>query len=115
MKKIITTLLIITIISIGTFAFASTNGTITSSGVNVRDGAGTNYNSIATLNTGDKIAITSDSGDWYKININGTTGYVNKKFVSQDSSTNNTQDNLSAINQTESNVEIGSSDRKSVV
>ncbi|MDM8149904.1 SH3 domain-containing protein [Priestia megaterium] len=59
----------------------STTYTVTASKLNVRSGAGTNYASIGSVTKGQKLAVVSKSGDWYKINYNGRTGYVSSDYV----------------------------------
>ena len=60
-----------------------------SSNLNVRSGAGTNYSVIGYLYNGNTVTITGESGNWYAISYNGTTGYVAKEYiqVSGDTST----------------------------
>ncbi|NLK94502.1 MAG: SH3 domain-containing protein, partial [Clostridiales bacterium] len=52
-------------------------------------GAGTNYSVIGYLYNGNTVTITGESGNWYAISYNGTTGYVAKEYiqVSGDTST----------------------------
>ncbi|HIW48469.1 MAG TPA: SH3 domain-containing protein [Firmicutes bacterium] len=58
-------------------------GTVTGSNVNVRSGADTGSSVVGTVNQGDTVTITSESGDWYCIRrLNGDTAYVSKQYVS---------------------------------
>ncbi|MDI3090820.1 SH3 domain-containing protein [Priestia megaterium] len=59
----------------------STTYTVTASTLNVRSGAGTNYASIGSVTKGQKLAVVSKSGSWYKINYSGRTGYVSSDYV----------------------------------
>ncbi len=59
-------------------------GTTTGS-VNFRKGPGTSYASIKMLSKGTKLTIYSLESGWYKVDVNGTTGYVSKDFVKLDS------------------------------
>ncbi|MGL5152465.1 MAG: SH3 domain-containing protein [Clostridium sp.] len=52
-----------------------------SSALNVRSGAGTNHSVIGSLRKGQSVTITGESGDWYKINFNGQSGYVAKQYI----------------------------------
>ncbi|MBT9830304.1 SH3 domain-containing protein [Clostridium baratii] len=52
-----------------------------SSSLNVRSGPSTNTSVVGSLAHGTVVQITGKSGDWYKINFNGTTGYVKGDFV----------------------------------
>ncbi len=60
-------------------------GTITlhdpSSSLNVRSGPSTSTGVVGSLAHGTVVQIAGKSGDWYKINFNGTTGYVKGDFV----------------------------------
>ncbi|MET3690266.1 L,D-peptidoglycan transpeptidase YkuD (ErfK/YbiS/YcfS/YnhG family) [Priestia megaterium] len=59
----------------------STTYTVTASTLNVRSGAGTSYASIGSVTKGQKLSVVSKSGNWYKINYNGRTGYVSSDYV----------------------------------
>jgi len=59
----------------------STTYIVTASTLNVRSGAGTSYASIGSVTKGQKLSVVSKSGDWYKINYNGRTGYVSSDYV----------------------------------
>ncbi|MDU5100780.1 MAG: SH3 domain-containing protein, partial [Peptoniphilus grossensis] len=48
--------------------------------LNVRKGAGTNYDSIGQLHQGDKVSIVAKNGTWYKIS-SPIYGYVHKDFI----------------------------------
>ena len=51
--------------------------------VNLRSGAGTNYQSLGKLSRGTFLKVTGTSGDWRKVTLNnGTSGYVQKNYVS---------------------------------
>lgn len=57
----------------------------TTTGLNVRTGAGTNYPITFILNKGDEIEIISNSGIWYKISSDNKIGFVNGKYLIKDS------------------------------
>ncbi|QTL49763.1 SH3 domain-containing protein [Priestia aryabhattai] len=59
----------------------STTYIVTASTLNVRSGAGTNYAAIGSMTKGQKLSVVSKSGDWYKINYSGRTGYVSSDYV----------------------------------
>lgn len=63
--------------------------------LNFRTGPGTNYSIIDVLSNGDKIEVTGQSGNWYKVHYNGSDGYVSKDYVStsQNSSTSQNESN----------------------
>lgn len=54
-----------------------------SAGLRVRSEANTNSSILGYLYTGDKVDITGESGNWYKINYNGKTAYVSKEYVKE--------------------------------
>ncbi|MDD6395261.1 MAG: SH3 domain-containing protein, partial [Firmicutes bacterium] len=58
---------------------------ITGSAVNVRSGAGTNYSVVTAVYKGQKFKYsdvkTVDKTKWYKITVNGTTGWVAGTYV----------------------------------
>jgi uncharacterized protein YgiM (DUF1202 family) len=56
---------------------------VTSETLNVRDGAGTNFKLLETINQGDMVTYISHDGEWLYIRVNasGTNGWVNYKFV----------------------------------
>lgn len=57
------------------------SGTVTQSYLNVRSGPSTSYQSVGTLSYNQKVEILEKSNDWYKINFNGTQGYVNSSYL----------------------------------
>ena len=54
-----------------------------SAGLRVRSEANTNSSVLGYIYTGDKVDITGESGNWYKINYNGKTAYVSKEYVKE--------------------------------
>ncbi|MBR4671492.1 MAG: SH3 domain-containing protein [Butyrivibrio sp.] len=53
--------------------------------VNVRDGAGTEYNAIGKLGWGNCVSVTGTTNNgWYEISYNDTVAYVIGNYVSQD-------------------------------
>lgn len=71
--------------------------------VNIRKGAGTNYDILTTLNNGDNLILqntekytgTGCTAGWYKININTKTGYICSTYAKDEkkqetTTTNNT-------------------------
>lgn len=65
-------------------------GYVTASTLNVRSGAGTSYSILGTLSKGTSVAVTGESGGWYKFNYNGKTAYVSKKYISKTKTASNT-------------------------
>jgi len=56
-------------------------GTVVATAVNLRAGAGTNTAVLTTLNKGAQMSVIGVSGEWYQVNYNGTTGYINSAYV----------------------------------
>lgn len=61
----------------------SGTGTTTSS-VNFRKGPGTSYSSIKMLSKGVKVKVLGLEDGWYKVDVNGTTGYISKAYIKMD-------------------------------
>ena len=53
----------------------------TTSGLNVRSGAGTSYSKLGKLEYKEKVIVLSTSNGWSKINYNGKTGYVDSSYL----------------------------------
>ena len=53
----------------------------TTSGLNVRSGAGTSYSKLGKLEYKEKVTVLSTSHGWSKINYNGKTGYVDSSYL----------------------------------
>ena len=69
-------------VTLGTTATGSFGtGTVVASAVNLRAGAGTNTAVVATLTKGTTMTVTGISGEWYQVNCNGKTGYVNSAYI----------------------------------
>ncbi len=57
-------------------------GTVTGNGVNLRSGPGTDYSVLGTRDKGDSLTVTGVSGDWYKIDWNGSAAYIRSDYLS---------------------------------
>lgn len=56
---------------------------VTSSSINIRSGAGTEYGIITTAAKGTKLTLLEESGNWYKVRtIDGKEGWVRNDLVS---------------------------------
>ena len=53
--------------------------------LNVRSGAGTNYSVVGKLNSGAKVSIYRNEGEWAYIKSGTITGYVNSYYLSSPS------------------------------
>ena len=60
---------------------ATTKYVNTTSGLNVRSGAGTSYSKLGKLEYKEKVTVLSTSNGWSKINYNGKTGYVDSSYL----------------------------------
>ncbi|MEI4801184.1 SH3 domain-containing protein [Bacillus sp. FJAT-51639] len=67
------------------------------SALNVRGGAGMNYDVIGALPQGQKVQVLADEYGWSKINYNGRTSYVGTRFLSK-TPVNGAQNNKPADN-----------------
>ena len=56
-------------------------GTVTATSLNVRGGPGTSYAVLGTLANGTVVMITGSSDGWYRIQYNGTDGWVSGQYV----------------------------------
>ena len=74
---------------------ASKTGVVyNASSLNVRNGAGTSYAKIGSLNEGAKVEILSESNGWYKIKYGSGYGYISADYVK----INNTQSTIEKEN-----------------
>lgn len=55
--------------------------TITGSAVNVRSGAGTNYDVIGAVYKGQQFPVLGKENGWYKISFNNASGFVSGDYV----------------------------------
>ena len=72
----------------------------TTSGLNVRSGAGTSYSKLGKLEYKEKVTVLSTSNGWSKINYNGKTGYVDSSYLQStvpDSNGNNANNNNNTV------------------
>lgn len=70
-------------------AFKSFKGTTTTT-LNVREGAGTNFKKVGTLKEKTTITVIGSKSGWYKIKFNGKNAYVSAKYVKKQETTANT-------------------------
>ena len=54
--------------------------------INVRKGPGTNYDRIAMVAAGKRVAILGSESGWYQIGFDGKTGYIMGDYISPDGS-----------------------------
>lgn len=58
-------------------------------GINLREGAGTNYIVIKSIPGGAQLKVVSSDGEWAKVEHEGETGYVSNQFLSENKPRNN--------------------------
>ncbi|MCR5826017.1 MAG: SH3 domain-containing protein [Oscillospiraceae bacterium] len=56
-------------------------GIITGGTINVRTGAGTEYERLTQVSTGKKVTILAEENGWFQISFDGKTGYVLDDYV----------------------------------
>ncbi|RDY23946.1 cell wall hydrolase [Romboutsia maritimum] len=54
---------------------------VTTSSLNFRTGAGTNYSKIASVSKGTEVGFISQSNGWSKVNCNGRIGYMSSMYL----------------------------------
>lgn len=79
-KVIISTILVTSIICIQKGALATT-GIVDTDTLNLRESPSTDSSVLRLLNRDEKVQILEQDGVWYKIKINGTTGYVHSDYI----------------------------------
>ena len=57
-------------------------GYVKADGLRVRKGPSTGTEEITSLGKNDKVKIVGKTGNWYKIDLDGKTGYVSAKYIS---------------------------------
>lgn len=99
MKKYSRFILLIGLLSIfSSYLKSQDHYTVTRSIINIRDGAGVEYNKIGRLKQGDEVLVYEIRGDWAKIHFLNTDGYVNTKYLqlqNQAVNTNTKSENVS--------------------
>lgn len=55
--------------------------TVTADVLNVRSGAGTGHNVISKVKAGQVLQVIGQENGWFKVSVNGQTGYVSGDFV----------------------------------
>jgi N-acetylmuramoyl-L-alanine amidase len=57
---------------------------LTSGTLNIRSAPSTNSEIIGSANNGDRVQILQTLPEWYRINLDGLTGYANSRFIELD-------------------------------
>lgn len=100
-------------------------GKVNCSSLNVRSGAGTNHSIVTTISRDTTVTILGETKDnngdkWYKISVNGKTGYVFAQYITLTSSGTSDSDSQQAsgtgvVNCSSLNVRSGAGTKYSVV
>ena len=91
----------------GTTSSSSVSGTgvIRGTGVRLRSGPSTSHSILTAFDTGATLNVTGESGDWYKVDYNGTEGYVYKTYLSLGGSADSSaSDGVTAMSDTSATV-----------
>ncbi len=59
-------------------------GFSTADNLNLRASASTSSESLMKINAGDSMVILGEEGDWYKVSVDGKTGYMMKIYVNDE-------------------------------
>ncbi|GAB6158335.1 hypothetical protein JCM39194_15350 [Desulfotomaculum varum] len=60
----------------GTAASSSKVAVVTGDTINIRSGPGTGYSVVAKAKKGDRMSVLAQNGDWVKVQLGGTVGWV---------------------------------------
>ncbi|MFL0196665.1 SH3 domain-containing protein [Clostridium sp. WILCCON 0269] len=91
-------------VSSGSYESGMVNISNTSSVLNIRNGAGTSFSILGYLKKGDTVQVVGTVGNWYKIKLNSSYGYVSSDYISMgnsSSTTNNATQQLSSNSSTQ--------------
>ncbi len=72
------------LISIETSAIAVSKGVVNVETVRVREKATTDSDIVELVSIGDKITITGEEGNWYKVKVGKVVGYIRKDLLTVD-------------------------------
>ncbi len=71
--------------------------------VNVRQGAGLNTDVLTTLHNGKNVKVIGKQGQWYKVQVDGITGYIYQEYISINKTVNKDTHTSSLTNKTINN------------
>lgn len=60
-----------------------------SNGLNLREGPGTSYKTVANIPNGSRVDLISTQGDWVKVQYEGKEGYVSRQYLTENKPRNN--------------------------
>ena len=80
-KLFIIFIMIVFIVSVETASLAVIKGTVNTETVRVRKEATTDSSIVKLVSIGDKITVTGESGNWYKVKVDDAIGYIRKDLL----------------------------------
>lgn len=112
-KLFIIFIMIVFIVSVETVSIATIKGKVNTETVRVRKEATTDSSIVKLVSIGDKIKITGESGNWYKVEVEDVIGYVRKDLLDLDEkyTSNNENQNEEPNNSTDEPSENGNSNQ----
>lgn len=111
LKKVtIAMLLTILIVCIQNIASATT-GIVNTDTLNLRKGPSTNESVLKLLNRNEKVEILEETGDWYKVQIDGIIGYAHSDYIKKEEE-NTEEPNEEITNNQPTNNEILNNEEK---
>lgn len=85
---------------------------INTSSVYMRKGPGTTYEVVDTFVLNNTVKVVAENGDWYKVEVNGTTGYIAKRLLSATQTETTDRSSVVRTNET-SQVEVATTEGSS--
>ena len=104
-KVIIFTMLVVAIICIEKSVLATT-GVVDTETLNLRESPSTDSSILKLLNRGEKVEIVGQDGVWYKIEVNGITGYVHSDYIKKTEENNIQEDDTQNNQNVDGNTQI---------
>lgn len=84
-RHLMTGIIVSCILSLFVFpAKVSARELYTTDGVNLRSGANSSSQAYFAVEAGTAVTQTGQSGNWIQVNVNGTTGYIYKDYLSEE-------------------------------
>ena len=102
LKYFIASIIMLLLIVLANKANADT-GTVSTDTLNLRKEASTTSSILELLNSGDKLEIISEEGNWYKVKHGSNEGYVSKEYVKVSKNESNNTTNTENTGVTTSN------------
>ena len=99
---------------------AASGTAVTNGNVNLRTGPGYDYNVIYLTPKGTNVTITGKSGNWYRVSVGGTTGYMLASLLKVNTNnggndTNTGTMNVSAYTNHKANMRTGAGDTYAIM